>query len=125
MPHQSLSDRRRDAASVAHAGARPDAKSVGCQLRLTLRKELLALSRACGVPHPSLVTADQLELLDGRFGARTVADFSVRPRLWSAVAADCDEVRRLMSWTVPRCQTKPVPVESLGPAPRAPRAGDK
>jgi len=41
---------------------------------VTLRKELLALSRACGVPHPSLVTPHQIEILDGRFGARTVAD---------------------------------------------------
>src|SRR5262245_8273449 len=41
---------------------------------VNLRKELLALSCACGVPHPSLVTADQLELLDGRFGSRTIAD---------------------------------------------------
>ena len=41
---------------------------------MTLRKELLALSRACGVDHPSLVTPHQVEILDGRFGARTVAD---------------------------------------------------
>lgn len=41
---------------------------------ITLRKELLALSLACGVPHPALVTADQLEMLDDRFGARTVAE---------------------------------------------------
>jgi hypothetical protein len=26
------------------------------------------------VPHPSLVTPHQIEILDGRFGARTVAD---------------------------------------------------
>ena len=41
---------------------------------VTLRKELLALSRACGVTHPSMVTAGQLEILDDRFRARTVAD---------------------------------------------------
>ena len=41
---------------------------------VTLRKDVLALSRACGVPHPSLITADQLELLDDRFGAKTVAE---------------------------------------------------
>lgn len=39
----------------------------------TLRKELLALSRACGVGHPSRVTAHQIEILDDRLGARTVA----------------------------------------------------
>lgn len=31
--------------------------------------ELLQLSRACGVDHPSLVTLDHLGFLDGRFGA--------------------------------------------------------
>ena len=41
---------------------------------VTLRKELLALSRACGVTHPALVPANQLEMLDDRFGAKPVAD---------------------------------------------------
>jgi glutamate synthase domain-containing protein 2 len=40
---------------------------------VTLRKELLALSRACGASHPSTVTPHQIEILDGRFEARTVA----------------------------------------------------
>ncbi|MBT6157762.1 MAG: FMN-binding glutamate synthase family protein [Planctomycetaceae bacterium] len=41
---------------------------------ITLRKELLALSRACGVPHPSLLRPDDVEVLDDRFGSVTVAD---------------------------------------------------
>jgi hypothetical protein len=41
---------------------------------VTLRKELLALSHACGVSHPALVTARQIEILDDRFGSQTVAD---------------------------------------------------
>ena len=36
---------------------------------ITLRKELLALSRACGVTHPSLVTLDHIDVIDDRFGA--------------------------------------------------------
>src|SRR5262249_31138483 len=39
---------------------------------VTLRKELLQLSRACGVCHPALVSGDHLEILDGHFGAKTV-----------------------------------------------------
>jgi glutamate synthase (ferredoxin) len=39
-----------------------------------LRKELLALSHACGVRHPAQITPDQLELLDGQFGSKTVSD---------------------------------------------------
>lgn len=41
---------------------------------VSLRKDLLALSRACGVSHPSLVPPSQIEMLDDRFGARTIAD---------------------------------------------------
>ena len=56
-------------------GLDPSLKSVRvANYIVTLRKELLALSRACGVAHPSLVTPHQIEILDGRFGARTVAD---------------------------------------------------
>jgi glutamate synthase domain-containing protein 2 len=39
---------------------------------VTLRKELIALAHACGVTHPSDVTAKQIEILDARFGAQTV-----------------------------------------------------
>jgi len=39
-----------------------------------LRKELLALSRACGVEHPSLIMPESLELLDGRFGSSTIGE---------------------------------------------------
>jgi glutamate synthase (ferredoxin) len=38
---------------------------------IALRKELLALSHACGVVHPSLVDSDRFEILDDHFGART------------------------------------------------------
>jgi len=41
---------------------------------VTLRKELLQLSRACGVSHPALVSPEHLEILDDRFGSRTVRD---------------------------------------------------
>ena len=65
---------------------------------VTLRKEVLALSRACGVPHPALVTADQLELLDDRFGAKTVAELFGYGRGFGLPSpTDCEEVRRLMT----------------------------
>ena len=40
----------------------------------TLRKELLRLSRACGVSHPSQVDLDHLEILDGQLGGRTARE---------------------------------------------------
>ena len=65
---------------------------------LTLRRDVLALSHACGAPHPSLITADQLELLDDRFGAKTVAElFGYGRGFGLPSSTDCDEVRRLMS----------------------------
>jgi len=41
---------------------------------ITLRKEILQLSRACGVCHPALVSGDHIEILDGQFGSRSVRD---------------------------------------------------
>ena len=65
---------------------------------VALRKELLALSRACGVPHPALVTADHLELLDSRFGSKTIAELFGYGRGFGLPSdLDADEVRRLMS----------------------------
>jgi glutamate synthase domain-containing protein 2 len=40
----------------------------------TLRKELLQVSRACGVEHPSLIGLERLELLDGVSGQRNAAE---------------------------------------------------
>jgi len=65
---------------------------------MTLRKDVLALSHACGVLHPTLITADQLELVDDRFGAKTVADLFGYGRGFGLPSnVDCDEVRRLMA----------------------------
>ena len=36
---------------------------------LALRKDLLGLSRACGVPHPGLVSPDDVEIIDGRLNS--------------------------------------------------------
>jgi hypothetical protein len=59
--------------------------------------DVLALS-ACGAPHPSLITADQLELLDDRFGAKTVAElFGYGRGFGLPSGTDCEEVRRLIS----------------------------
>jgi hypothetical protein len=53
--------------------------------------------RACGVPHPALITADQLELLDGRFGAETIAELFGYGRGFGLPSpTDCEDVRRIM-----------------------------
>lgn len=64
---------------------------------LTLRKELIGLSRACGVPHPAFVTPDHFELLDGSFGSATLEQtFGYAPGLGLPAAADQAEIRRMM-----------------------------
>jgi len=53
-------------------GLDPTDKSVRCANYLSaLRHELLRLSRACGVAHPALVTTEQVEILDDRFGSES------------------------------------------------------
>jgi len=75
-------------------GLDPSSKAVRlANYIVTLRKELLALSRACGVRHPALVTADQIEILNDRFGSQTVTDLlGGRGR---GLAADQDHRRRV------------------------------
>ena len=64
-------------------GLDPQSKSVRVgNYIVALRKDLLSLSRACGVSHPSLVRPDQLEFLDDRFGAQTVAELFGRRVTW-------------------------------------------
>jgi glutamate synthase domain-containing protein 2 len=54
-------------------GLDPALKSVRLANYLsTLRHELLELSHACGVPHPRLVGADRIEILDGHLGSRPI-----------------------------------------------------
>ena len=65
---------------------------------VALRKDVLSLSHACGVPHPALVTADHLELVDNRFGSKTVAKLFGYGRGFGLPSdVDAEEVRRLMS----------------------------
>lgn len=64
---------------------------------LTMRKELLALSRACGVPHPALITADHVELVNNRFGSDTVAGLFGYGRGFGLPSdVDVAEVRAIM-----------------------------
>ena len=64
---------------------------------VTLRKELLQLSRACGVCHPALVDGDHLEVLDGQFGAKTVRSLFHYEAEWALPSPeDTREIQRIM-----------------------------
>jgi len=56
-------------------GLDPASKSVRLAAYVVeLRKELLQVSRACGVVHPALVTMDRIEILDDHLGSRSGAE---------------------------------------------------
>ena len=55
---------------------------------VTLRKELTRLSHACGVDHPSLLSADHMEILDGSFGSRPLREVFGYQKGWELPSAD-------------------------------------
>lgn len=64
----------------------------------TLRKELLRLSRACGVAHPALVTSDHIEILDDRFGSMPARElFGYRPEWGHPSVEDREQIPELMA----------------------------
>ena len=65
---------------------------------VTLRKELLQLSRACGVPHPALITGDQLDIVDDRLRTKSVREhFGYRDGWGLPSIADQETIREIMS----------------------------
>ncbi|MCA9300132.1 MAG: FMN-binding glutamate synthase family protein, partial [Phycisphaerales bacterium] len=65
---------------------------------VTLRKEILELCLACGVTHPALVSSEQLEILDDRFGSRRVLDVFGYRHGWGVPTEESRaEIERLMA----------------------------
>jgi glutamate synthase domain-containing protein 2 len=65
---------------------------------VTLRKEILQLSRACGVAHPSLVTADQCEIIDENFGSGTARQlFGLAESLEYGLPSD-EQRKTILEW---------------------------
>jgi len=65
-------------------GLDPTLKAARCaNYIVTLRRELLRLSRACGAPHPAFVTADNIEILDDRFTATPMRRLFEYPDNWA------------------------------------------
>ncbi|MBJ7347208.1 MAG: FMN-binding glutamate synthase family protein, partial [Thermoleophilaceae bacterium] len=71
------------------AGLDPELKSHRlANYVVTLRGELLALSRTAGAPHPALVSAEAVELVDEHFGARTLREVFRYERSWGIPPAE-------------------------------------
>ncbi len=65
---------------------------------VTLRKELLQLSRACGVIHPGLLSSDHIEILNDHFGSSSVAElFGYRPEWGFPSPEDRRDIERIMA----------------------------
>lgn len=81
------------------AGLDPTLKSVRCaNYLLTLRKELLQLGRACGVPHPALVRREQLEVMEDAFQSRPLAEvLDYRNGLGVLSETERDQVAQMMA----------------------------
>ena len=57
------------------AGLDPDLKSARlANYVVNLRQEILKLAHTCGVDHPSLISPDHFEILDGQMGASSVEE---------------------------------------------------
>jgi glutamate synthase domain-containing protein 2 len=64
---------------------------------ITLRKEVLQLTRATGVDHPGLLSGDMIEILDGRFGSSTLHEvFGYRSEWGFPSDADRREIVQIM-----------------------------
>jgi hypothetical protein len=62
-----------------------------------LRGEMLALSRACGVPHPGLVTPEHLEIVTDRFRCTSVGDVFGYDPAWRRLSPEREaELRSLI-----------------------------
>ena len=84
-----------------------------------LRGELLALSRACGEPHPALVTADHLEVVDAGFRSIAVREaFGYEPGWAVPPPHRRAEIEELMgtrrAWRAPGPEQGPVPGDGSG-----------
>lgn len=64
---------------------------------IELRKEILQLSHAAGLEHPALIRGNQLELVDNKFGSRTIREvFDYQPGWGVPSAQDRDAIVGLM-----------------------------
>ncbi|MEE2034216.1 FMN-binding glutamate synthase family protein [Rhodococcus chondri] len=65
-----------------------------------LRRDVFKVAEACGVAHPSMITAEDVEVADGNRRAVTLAELYGYKDGWGLPsAADCAEISRIMTAT--------------------------
>jgi glutamate synthase (ferredoxin) len=81
---------------------------------VTLRKEVLALSRACGFPHPAFVTGEHVDLLDDRFRGQGVSEvFDLEPGWGLPSDEDLAAIRAIMEGAPERRTPPRLELEAL------------
>jgi hypothetical protein len=89
-------------------GLDPTSKATRAAVYLrTLRKELMKVSAAVGVVHPALITATDIEIMNGDYEARTLAGVYGYKDGWGELGPHlADEITTLLA-------TKPTFVQKL------------
>jgi glutamate synthase domain-containing protein 2 len=97
-------------------GLDPDLKSVRAANYLkVLRRDLLKVAEACGVEHPSLISADSVELLDAGADATTLRQlYGYEPHWGVPSPGDRARIAELMASTMPQGGTAPPSSDAVG-----------
>ncbi|PVG84596.1 FMN-binding glutamate synthase family protein [Nocardioides gansuensis] len=84
-------------------GLDPTLKAARCANYIkTLRRDLLKVSEAVGVAHPGLITADDIDLIDGLLSSRPLRDVYGYGRQWGTVGPEAaEEIIRIMKQVGP------------------------
>ncbi len=79
-------------------GLDPASKAARCANYIkTLRRDLLKVSEAVGVAHPALITADDIDLIDGLLSSRPLREVYGYGRGWGTVGPEAAaEITRIM-----------------------------
>ena len=97
-------------------GLDPTLKSVRCANYLTtLRRDLLKVSEACGVEHPSLIEPHTVELLDSGISSRSLGEVFGYGEGWTLPSpADREAIIALMTATAPQGGSAPPSEDAVG-----------
>ena len=79
-------------------GLDPTSKSARLANYMTnLRKEIRELCYACGLHHPALIKSEHIEILDDRFGGKSIEELFGYTKDWGVpCTTDCEEIVRIM-----------------------------
>jgi glutamate synthase domain-containing protein 2 len=90
-------------------GLDPMSKAARCANYVTtLRRDLLKVSEAVGVAHPALITADDIDLIDGLLSSRPLREVYGYGRHWGTVGPEvAAEITRIMTAAAPHDEEPP------------------